>query len=691
MNPINPASDSGGSWDEAAISAKLKGPKVIGIYGIPGSGKTTLLAELSKVLYAERYSFYEGSEIIAQQIPGGLAAFQKLDDERKRDLRQLAIKKVYNDCVESRKTAIVTGHFMFWTENDSLGNVVCTESDMATYTHIVYLNVPPEIIEKRCSKDARRQRKLSSVNHLSKWQQAELDRLSPLCHKHGIFLSVVSIDQILQGKVQELIHDFDNYDEEYNDDHTMDELDEVVFHHLGQAETVMVIDGDRTITSQDTGKMFWEIVPAHGPHCKQGASPLKELFGGPLGYSYTAFRQATLLHEEVADDETYENVCQQVASATIIHSEFLSLLQLVKDLPRVGAIIVSCGHRRIWEIVLEKANLQETVAVMAGGRIVDKLVVTAATKAKIVTELQRKHHKRVWAFGDSPLDMKMLQAADHAVVVVTEEGTRSKSMEAALANAIENEALCALQVVLPSSAPPRLDTRRLPLVDITKLDFVNALLARTEQPTELAISTAAQTASKLLATPMRDAAVQGPSLRKAHQRTGWYLAHELVSRIIGLQPCPISHVLGRPTSGFQLANEHQTTIVSLMRGGDPMALGVNEAFPRASYVHVKVPEDLQSHHLDGQAQVILVDSVVNTGKSVIECIGAIRSHRPEIRIVIVAGVVQAQCLHRDSIMYKALSADRRVDIVALRVSETKFTGSGTTDTGNRLFNTTHLA
>jgi uracil phosphoribosyltransferase len=163
-----------------------------------------------------------------------------------------------------------------------------------------------------------------------------------------------------------------------------------------------------------------------------------------------------------------------------------------------------------------------------------------------------------------------------------------------------------------------------------------------------------------------------------------------VSRIVGLEPRLISHVLGRPTSGFQLAKEEQTTIVALMRGGDPMALGVSQAFPHARYVHAKVPQDLKIHHLEGQAQVLLVDSVVNTGKSVIECVDAIRFLSPDIRIIIVAGVVQAQCLYRNSVMYKALSAYGSIDVVALRVSDTKFTGSGTTDTGNRLFNTTHM-
>jgi hypothetical protein len=45
-----------------------------------------------------------------------------------------------------------------------------------------------------------------------------------------------------------------------------------------------------------------------------------------------------------------------------------------------------------------------------------------------------------------------------------------------------------------------------------------------------------------------------------------------------------------------------------------MALGVNEAFPYAMFVHAEHPEDIEPHHL--QRTVVLVDSVMNSGKTV---------------------------------------------------------------------------
>ena len=124
-----------------------------------------------------------------------------------------------------------------------------------------------------------------------------------------------------------------------------------------------------------------------------------------------------------------------------------------------------------------------------------------------------------------------------------------------------------------------------------------------------------------------------------------------------------------------------------MRGGEPMALGVSDAFPHALFVHATGPSDVMLHHLQGQHAVVLVDSVVNSGKTVVDFVQHIRSLHTSIRIVVAAGVVQSQSVPS---LTQALAGHADLSIVALRLSDNKFTGTGTIDTGNRLFNTTHL-
>jgi hypothetical protein len=86
---------------------------------------------------------------------------------------------------------------------------------------------------------------------------------------------------------------------------------------------------------------------------------------------------------------------------------------------------------------------------------------------------------------------------------------------------------------------------------------------------------------------------------------------------------------------------------------------------------------------------VLVDSVVNSEKSVEEFVQHIRALDSTIRIVVIAGVMQAQSLS-DGILEDILARDENVGFVCLRPSDNKYTGIGTTDTGNQLFNSAHL-
>jgi uracil phosphoribosyltransferase len=83
---------------------------------------------------------------------------------------------------------------------------------------------------------------------------------------------------------------------------------------------------------------------------------------------------------------------------------------------------------------------------------------------------------------------------------------------------------------------------------------------------------------------------------------------------------------------------------------------------------------------------------LNTSKSVLEFVKRIRQLRATIRIVVVASVVQAQSVTKGNAFYKKFTHHTGYPtfyMVALRLSENKYSGRGRTDTGNRLFNTTH--
>lgn len=662
---------------------------VVGLYGVPGSGKTFLLNQLKQELGQEHFAFYEGSRMIATIVPGGLNAFQTLEEQEKAHWRQFAIDRIGQECADRRQVAVVAGHFMFWPEEEEAGRPVYTQNDLDTFTHILYLDIPAEVVVQRRQDDTERSRPSTSVTHIRKWQKEEKTKLRRLCRDHGILFSLVSPNAALLNKVLTLLHDFRHHTENYNLSRAESRLDEAIFAGKGQLETVLVMDADRTLAAEDTGALFWNRV-SNPCRLKDEECTLKKLFSSPLGYSYTAFRQAVLLYEETADDQEFDTLCQVVASVVTMRPEFVSLLQLVAQQEHVCAVVVSCGLRCVWDKVLEREGLSKTVKVIGGGRIADGFVVTAAVKAALVARLRDIHMMYVWAFGDSPLDLEMLSKAHQAIVVVGEEQIRSKTMDAALINAIEHNGLRARQAVLPSTASPRLDTTRLPLIHLRDHDFVNSVLCRRSRHANLQVLHATdRKAAKLLMTPMRDATVAGPALREAHRRVGWYLAIEFLVDLISTEEYQIPHVQGHHTSGYRLFHEKQTTIVALMRGGEAMALGVNDAFPLAMFVHASRPDDILFHHLQGQLTLVLVDSVVNSGKTVVQFVQHVRRLNTTIRIVVVTGVAQAQSVSEASLL-QALTRHVKLSLVALRLSDNKFTGRGTTDTGNRLFNTTHL-
>ncbi|KAI1824265.1 uracil phosphoribosyltransferase-domain-containing protein [Xylaria intraflava] len=588
--------------------------------------------------------------------------------------RETAIDAIKKECRDSGKLGVVAGHLMFWSEEEAAGESVHTAKDLETYTHILYLHVDAEIIAQRRQNDTSRKRPSSSVNHLRRWQAAEIAKLRQLCGSHNILFCCLSEQNTLISKVTNLLRDFKCHNESYNLSCAKTGLDKILDAD-SKPKTMLVFDGDKTLTAEDTGDLFWATVS----QTEHDAGPLKSLFGSQMGYSYKAFRQAVLLYEEVATDEQeFDNICTAVASSVTVHPDLVLMLRLAASQDRVGALVVTCGLRRVWEKVLEKVGLEGLVGVIGGGRIADGFVVNATVKEGLVSYLKDVHHMYVLAFGDSPLDLPMLARADHAIVVVGKENTRSKSMDAALLRAIDHGGLRANQLLLPSDAPPRLDIHKLPVLQINDLKFANFSLAcsGTRIYSSLRMFHATEkNAARLLMTPTRDAGFKGPSLQEAHRRIGQYLAIELLPEAVGLETYEIPHVQGHTTTGFRLRDQQQTLIVALMRGGEPMACGIHSVVPGAAFFHGEdYNEELESL-LDGRSCVILVDSVVNSGKTIAKFARPIRKRYPAIRIVVAASVVQDQCLSRGDFV-DMLVGDDNMSVVALRLSRNKFTGKG---------------
>ncbi|KAK3712003.1 hypothetical protein LTR37_009315 [Vermiconidia calcicola] len=659
-------------------------PKIIGLYGIPGSGKTWLLEHLPRILDEDDYEFFDRSAEIEKVTRGGLAHFKTLNEHDRLPFRGMAIKSIKDRCAESGKVGVVAGHFMFWEDPEQFqGTQVCTSADLATYTHVIYLDVSADMVAQQRAQDKKRQRKDLSAGHLEKWQREESRELQDRCAANSIIVCAIPVDQAsMLQKVSQMLEDFRRNDEGYNLSLVEKALDEAVHLTGPEIETMLVIDGDKTLAPEDTGKLF--LSEYYGD---QNQDPLKAILNAK-GYTYHAFRHIAMFYEGTGGDAEFDRLCERVAKQISVHPKFDQLLQNVRQQTNVGAVVITCGLKRVWDIVLHGLGLEDSVTVIGGGRVADGYVVTPEVKGALVIRLKHHHQKYVWAFGDSPLDIEMLCEADQAIVVVGELNDRSKSMEAALQHAIDQRGLLARQLRLPPTAPARLDISILPEFVLSKYTRDKIFASPTAS---LSITNATgKTASRLLASPTRDSLVKGPQLRECHRQAGWYLAIEYLTDLLGLDEKTTQDVHGESTTGYQLQSEQNTRIIPLMRGGEPMAFGVSDAFPLATFVHAKEATDIKPSHIANSSTVILVDWVINSGKSILEFVKRVRSIDRCVRIVIVAGVVQADALKSMGPLVSALNVGGEISLVTLRTSDRKYTGKGGTDTGNRLFNTTHL-
>ncbi|EYE91556.1 uncharacterized protein EURHEDRAFT_464533, partial [Aspergillus ruber CBS 135680] len=96
----------------------------------------------------------------------GLNAFKMMAEQDHVYWHGLAIGKIGADCTDLGKVGVVTGHFMFWSEEKDTGSPVYTKKDMQSFSHILHLDFPAKVVAQQRQLDTKRIRPSFSVNHL---------------------------------------------------------------------------------------------------------------------------------------------------------------------------------------------------------------------------------------------------------------------------------------------------------------------------------------------------------------------------------------------------------------------------------------------------------------------------------------------------------------------------------------------
>jgi uracil phosphoribosyltransferase len=186
-------------------------------------------------------------------------------------------------------------------------------------------------------------------------------------------------------------------------------------------------------------------------------------------------------------------------------------------------------------------------------------------------------------------------------------------------------------------------------------------------------------ASKLLATQARRTDISAIDLCKVHYEMGKFLGYELLEEF-EITEIEIPHVQGLG-KGFEIINKKEIIILAMMRSGLYAAEGIRSLLTDAALILENNDiETLVKKHIFKEKTIIIVDAVINTGKTINNIIHKLKLCECT-KIVVVTLVLQNEA---------ALNFEEsniNINLYALRISENKYIGKGTTDTGNRLFNT----
>lgn len=170
-------------------------------------------------------------------------------------------------------------------------------------------------------------------------------------------------------------------------------------------KTVVLVDGDRTLTTEDTSRLFLE-------RAGLPLAPIKEAFEHH-GYSYPAFLFHASFYLQVTE-QVFGQLCQEVADSVTLYEGAAEFLRRAAQ--HTDVYVVTAGVAPIWSRMLTREGL-DTVQVLGGIYPGARYLVGREEKGRICQHLRAQGH-RVVAFGDSDVDTLMLQGAERAVVVV---------------------------------------------------------------------------------------------------------------------------------------------------------------------------------------------------------------------------------------------------------------------------------
>jgi adenylate kinase len=391
--------------------------RVVGIYGVSGCGKSHTLATIRK----ERFEWrcMEGRQVIEDVLLEDedgkvLADFSVMSKNEQTRIRLEAADRIRS----YRGVTLVSGHCSFLTPKPSGVAVladkteelsfddVFTQGDAKTYDTILYLEKDAREIFQQREGDQERKRPKITIYMIEKWIQHEKDLLVRECEAHGIPFSLVHkweeviryIDDVIVSSMatETRLRSNENLSRAVRD--------------LPRADVYLLIDGDRTITPEDTGRLFFKSIGNRFDDPSVQADPLKSIFKRFPNYSFQAFLAVAMLYGVTMSDSEYQLLSRDCGTSLQLYPAWKDFLLRLPG--NVHPILISCSNREIWHASLQahglvgsKASPSPGMSILAGNNIgIHNYIVDGDAKALAARVLRKRCPGcYVISFGDSGL------------------------------------------------------------------------------------------------------------------------------------------------------------------------------------------------------------------------------------------------------------------------------------------------
>lgn len=176
---------------------------------------------------------------------------------------------------------------------------------------------------------------------------------------------------------------------------------------LDISKPVLLLDADRTLCREDTGKIVFDRLDLQWHEVKEGFKK--------NAYTFKGFKIMSDILSS-ANKNSYMECCFQVASELDLYPGVIEFLLSAKRFLNVIVVTAGCGP--IWNMIVSENNINSVYVIAGGHSKCDDFLIGRNEKGYIVDYFQCITDNPVISIGDSDVDTLMLNGSDKKGVVV---------------------------------------------------------------------------------------------------------------------------------------------------------------------------------------------------------------------------------------------------------------------------------